>query len=46
MTIVIFNKNYKGGNMKSLTKTQVNKSSAVVAQCCAKKSKIISGCHD
>jgi len=33
--------------MKSLTKKIITKKEQkAVAQCCAKKSKIISGCHD
>lgn len=31
--------------MKSLTKKK-NKKSQKVAQCCAKNSKIVAGCHD
>jgi hypothetical protein len=32
--------------MKSLVKNKANKVKAKVAQCCAKISKTIAGCHD
>ena len=32
--------------MKSLIKNRVNKVKAKVAQCCAKISRTIAGCHD
>jgi len=32
--------------MKSLIKKQEEKATAKVAQCCAKISKIVAGCHD
>jgi hypothetical protein len=32
--------------MKSLTKKIIKSDSKNIAQCCAKNSKIVSGCHD
>lgn len=32
--------------MKPLTNTKKEKKTNAVAQCCAKDSKVISGCHD
>jgi len=32
--------------MKSLVKKSKKESKAVAAQCCAKQSKIVAGCHD
>lgn len=40
------NQEIKNKGMKSLTIKDLGTKKEIVAQCCAKKSKIISGCHD